>query len=293
MITESGERGAHVDAQPALRRGLRQRHAAIEFVEIGQQAHRALVIGGAVGRDGHPPRGPIAAAWSARCASSAWISLVTVAFGIPSRSAARVKVPASTTRTKARMAASLIHCVTPARLTASTCRRLFPIGNNEVSQVAIYSRRDRPMFRCIAAAGVATHDSPPRRRPSLMATTLDRQDDRDGQARAVHGRRGFIARRRPRARLRWCCICTAAPSSAAPSMTGRGGREPAGRCRRGRGLARLSAGAAASAFRNALEAAFQALAMGHAPRADWVEQEIAACSSPAKRRAAISPPRWR
>ncbi len=53
------QRAADVDAQPAFCARLRQRHAAVELVDFGEQAHDPLIIGGAVGRDRHTPSGPV------------------------------------------------------------------------------------------------------------------------------------------------------------------------------------------------------------------------------------------
>ena len=56
---EQRDRTADVDAQPALRGRLQQRHAAVELVHVGEDAHGALEIGGAVGRDGHAASRPV------------------------------------------------------------------------------------------------------------------------------------------------------------------------------------------------------------------------------------------
>jgi hypothetical protein len=52
-------RGAHVHAQPAARVGARVRHAGLDIVQIGEQAHGAVVVGSAVGRHRHAACGAV------------------------------------------------------------------------------------------------------------------------------------------------------------------------------------------------------------------------------------------
>ncbi|MPM59841.1 hypothetical protein SDC9_106687 [bioreactor metagenome] len=56
---QARNRRAHINAQSPARRGARLGHAGFQLVEIGEQAHGAVVIGGAVGGHGHAACGAV------------------------------------------------------------------------------------------------------------------------------------------------------------------------------------------------------------------------------------------
>ena len=56
---QQGQGRTDIDADRSFQAGLRHGHAAVEFIDVGKQTHRPLVVGSAVRRDGHAPCRPV------------------------------------------------------------------------------------------------------------------------------------------------------------------------------------------------------------------------------------------
>lgn len=100
-----GKGAGHFDTQASAGCALRIGKTFVQLSQFRNDLDRSLIIQGPVRRHHDATGGPVEQL-GLQMGFQPWMRLVTVAFGISSRSAARVKLPVSTTRIKARIAES-------------------------------------------------------------------------------------------------------------------------------------------------------------------------------------------